>query len=298
MLLDRIACTTYVDAVCCCRLSSVVCRCVCHTSEPGKNGWTDWDAVWLEDSGGSREPCIRWGPDPPMERGNFKGGKGCPIVKYRTLCGHMCKNGWTDRDAIWILGSDWSKESWIRWGSRSPHERGSILGKGMPVLQYGDFLPWAVQKQLNRLVCHLGCGLAWAEWSTQVQSYLPSGASVHNFNLIREVAPMYQMTLCRELCKNSWTGRFAIWVVESCGPKEAEVQSHSPGGANVPTWEGTLVPPGEYYWTISLRQRCGLTSDYFDYFFCCNALIYCYKSWLERRWRFSSFLDVVEIWHF
>jgi len=28
------------------------CRSVCHTSEPCKNSWTDWDAVWVEDSGG------------------------------------------------------------------------------------------------------------------------------------------------------------------------------------------------------------------------------------------------------
>ena len=34
------------------------------------------------DSGGLREPCIRWDPDPPMERGNFEGGKGRPIVNY------------------------------------------------------------------------------------------------------------------------------------------------------------------------------------------------------------------------
>ena len=33
---------------------------------------------------------------------------------------------------------------------------------------------------------------------------------------------------------------FGLW------PKEAQVQSYSPGGANVPTWEGTLAPPGEY----------------------------------------------------
>ena len=29
--------------------------------EPCKNGWTDRDAVWVEDAGGPREPCIRWG---------------------------------------------------------------------------------------------------------------------------------------------------------------------------------------------------------------------------------------------
>ena len=31
-------------------------------------------------------------------------------------------------------------------------------------------------------------------------------------------------------------------VVDSGGQKEAQVQWHSPGGANVPSWEGTLVP--------------------------------------------------------
>jgi len=54
--LGRIARTTYVDAVYCYRLSSVVWRSVCHTSEPCKNGWTDWDAIWVEDFGGPREP--------------------------------------------------------------------------------------------------------------------------------------------------------------------------------------------------------------------------------------------------
>jgi len=39
-----------------------VCLSVCLTSEPCKNGCTDRDAVWVEDSGGPREPCIRWGP--------------------------------------------------------------------------------------------------------------------------------------------------------------------------------------------------------------------------------------------
>ena len=40
---------------------------VCHTSEPCKDGCTDRAAVWVEDLGGSGEPCIRWGPDPPLE---------------------------------------------------------------------------------------------------------------------------------------------------------------------------------------------------------------------------------------
>ena len=35
-------------------------------------------------------------------------------------------------------------------------------------------------------------------------------------------------------------------VVDSGGAKEAQVQSYSPGGANVPSLEGTLAPPDEY----------------------------------------------------
>ena len=56
---------------------------VCHTSDPSKNGCTDRAAVWVEDLGGPGEPCIRWGPDPPMGMGKFLGENGCPIVKYR-----------------------------------------------------------------------------------------------------------------------------------------------------------------------------------------------------------------------
>jgi len=50
---------------------------------------------------------------------------------------------------------------------------------------------------------------------------------------------------CRELCKNGRTDRLAVWIVDSGGPKEAQVQSYSPGGANVPKCEGTLALPGE-----------------------------------------------------
>jgi len=61
--------TTYVDAARCYRLSSVVCRSVCLTHWWALQKWqTDRDAVWVEDSGGPKEPCIRWGSRSPMER--------------------------------------------------------------------------------------------------------------------------------------------------------------------------------------------------------------------------------------
>jgi len=39
---------------------------------------------------------------------------------------------------------------------------------------------------------------------------------------------------------------FAVWVVKSGGPKEAEVQSFSSGGAKVSSWKDTLAKLGEY----------------------------------------------------
>jgi len=47
--------------------------CLSVTSVPCKTGWTDQDAVWVEDLAGPKGPCIRWGLDPPMGRGNFEG---------------------------------------------------------------------------------------------------------------------------------------------------------------------------------------------------------------------------------
>jgi len=50
---------------------------VCHSSDPCKNGWTDRDAVWVEDSGGPKEPCIRWGSRSPYGKGQFWRERSC-----------------------------------------------------------------------------------------------------------------------------------------------------------------------------------------------------------------------------
>jgi len=71
--------STYVDAAYCYWPSSVVSRSVCHTREPCKNGCTNQDAVWVEDLGGSGEPCIRWGSRSPIGRGNSEGVRGVPL---------------------------------------------------------------------------------------------------------------------------------------------------------------------------------------------------------------------------
>ena len=65
-------------------------------------------------------------------------------------------------------------------------------------------------------------------------------------NFGKEEPILSKGTFCRKLCKNGRTDRFAVWIVDSGGPKEAQVQSYSPAATYVPTWEGTLAPPGEY----------------------------------------------------
>jgi len=78
------------------------------------------------------------------------------------------------------------------------------------------------------------------------------------------------------------------WVVDPRGPKEAQVQSYSPGGGSVPSWEG------ECDWTVRLWGRCGRMSNHFDLLFD----IYCFFGHICERntgcrdclWNRSEFL--------
>jgi len=48
-----------------------------------QNSWTDRDIVWVADSGGQKELCIRRRSISPTRRDNFQEEKGRPIVKCR-----------------------------------------------------------------------------------------------------------------------------------------------------------------------------------------------------------------------
>jgi len=134
-----------------------------------------------------------------MARGDFEERRGLPLWSIGTFGGHLCKNGWTDPDAVCAVDSSGPKEACVRWGTDPPTK--------------GQLLP-----ERTCLVC--------------------------------------PTTLCHELCKNGWTDRFVVWIVDSDGPKVGQVQSYSPDGANV---------PGEYDWNVRMRRRCYLTSNYFDH---------------------------------
>jgi len=38
-----------------------------------------------------------------------------------TVCRELCKNGWTDRDAVWVVESGGSKEERVTWGAQCSH---------------------------------------------------------------------------------------------------------------------------------------------------------------------------------
>jgi len=63
------------------------------------------------------------------------------------------------------------------------------------------------------------------------------GLRKHMFNRIRQVAPMCPTTLCCELCEMGEPIDLPFGLL---------TQLYSPDCANVPSLEGTLVPPGEY----------------------------------------------------
>ena len=52
-----------------------------------------------------------------MRRGNFFRERGVSLFTITgILYGHLCKNGCTDRDAVWVVGSHWPKESCVNRG--------------------------------------------------------------------------------------------------------------------------------------------------------------------------------------
>ena len=106
---------------------------VCHSSEPCKNGWTDRDAVWVEDSGGQENHVLEGGPDHEWgEEIFFLGGRGNPSYSIGPLSCELWKNGWTDRYALWVEDLDGPKESHIIWGPDPPTGRGNFGKRHAP----------------------------------------------------------------------------------------------------------------------------------------------------------------------
>ena len=101
----------------------------------------------------------------PMGMGNFL-GKGRPIVEYMDTLWSSVWNRQNRSRSHFGCGSDGPQGIMNCMRVQIPQCDGAIFGKWLPIVKYGDFLLWAVQKWLNRSICRLGCGLWWAEGST------------------------------------------------------------------------------------------------------------------------------------
>jgi len=73
-----------------------------------KNGWTDPDAVWVMDSGGAKEACIRWDQDSPCEGA---------IIRGKDMHGHARRHS-AGRCAKMAEPIDLRFELWTRVGKR------------------------------------------------------------------------------------------------------------------------------------------------------------------------------------
>jgi len=131
VLLDCIARTTYIDAGYCYPPRSMVCQSVTLVS-PAKMTEPIEMLFGLRTRVGPGNYVLH-GSRSPMGRGNFEGERGVPLQSIGTLCSHLSKNGTTNRDAVWVVGSDGPKKSRVRWGP-DPHGKGQFWGKGAPIV--------------------------------------------------------------------------------------------------------------------------------------------------------------------
>jgi len=78
---------------------------------------------------GPRNSCVRWHPDPFVGRCSFEGGKYGPLWSIGTCCHELCKNCWTDHDAIRVDDSG-GPGNYVLDGGPAPLMGIAILGRG------------------------------------------------------------------------------------------------------------------------------------------------------------------------
>jgi len=89
---------------------------------------------------GQRNHVLDGGSDTFVGRGNFDGGKGHPIVKYRDTL-RSCLQKRLNRSTCCLGCGLGCAQEIVLDGVQIPHGQGIILGKGAPIVNYRDFLP-------------------------------------------------------------------------------------------------------------------------------------------------------------
>ena len=118
---------------------SVLCRSVCHTSEPYKNAAPIEMLFGLRTPVDPRNHVLDGGPDPPPTgRSNFD-GKWRPVVKYRDTLRSSVQKRLNRSISIWAVDLGGQKEaqvqSYLPGGANVPSWEWAILrrGSGVPL---------------------------------------------------------------------------------------------------------------------------------------------------------------------
>ena len=118
------------------------------------------DAVWVVGSDRLKEPCVRWGSRSPNANGQFWGGEGRPIVKYRDLLSWVVQkrlNRSRCRLGCWVW---WAQATiYYRWGPDSPTERDTFRGVSGPLQSIGFWRLGAAHCKISN--CWYLTRLAW-----------------------------------------------------------------------------------------------------------------------------------------
>ena len=199
---------------------------------------------------------LDWGPDPPWKR-EILGERAfhCKLKgHFAVSCANMAEMVKMAMEMPFGLWTWMGPRNHVLDGGRDPPMgRGNFWGKGCPLYS----------------ICRGLYKNGWTDWfafwvvdlggpkKAQVQSYSHGGAIVHNFNCVRQAAPMNRTTLCRELCKTGWTDRFAIWLW--VGQKKHKLTIFAIGA----TWRILLNRPSVAtvrFWVKLLSPLLGIRS--------------------------------------
>jgi len=191
----------------------------------------------------------------------------------------MCKNGWTDQFAVWVVDLDGPNEAQA--------ELYSPGGANVP----DDTLLWAVQKQLNQSICRLGCGLGCAQGSAssivfarwhqcaQDQLYSPGGTGASTTWQI----PLNRLSVVamRPYVKLLWPLVIIIFMTMSRMTTTAALKWTC--------WQDTR------HWNAECQLRCADTTTQFLSDPPCTASLF-YSSYYYYCYYSELMLEIPNIW--
>jgi len=178
-----------------------------------------------------------------------------------------CKNGWTDRNAVWVVDSCGLKAPCIRWGPVSSKERGNFGGMSRPIVKYrkrirsvvGDYddLIDLLAKLYGKQLAKVKAAGTLSEWF-RVNKGVRQGCvlSPYLFNILVEM--VMRETLDGFQGGLQIGGRiFAMLITSSCWPPRiAKVRDYSPSNlkSTLKSIEG--LPHHHLYSLASKSIKC------------------------------------------